>query len=322
MGVLSYRVIGDEGINIGSVVNFVKSILEGPPPPSVVMTNGNASTKLGNTQDAQTSAQRPGIVIANPSQLIWYRGEGRAVTDREWLCMPRQSAIYEPMRIDETKNRVEGNKNFEEHVQYIFEHVLSAEAGNQALCDPQAKISMIGQEYPGSEALQYIVKNWMGWRNRISCVALINPQHSLEALFSTFDTAAPGDAAEKEEALDFVARRTRAYKPSHKPLETVMSGRNRLGCNVYSSGEALYEESAFVRCWPSVLDWIELCRFSDTFAEPVFDMILSDDEDENDDKEKPKTRSPRRAQTEEEQLAARFHGELKVDEKGAVSEAS
>ncbi|KAK5938702.1 hypothetical protein PMZ80_008894 [Knufia obscura] len=317
LGVLSYRVIGDEGINIGSIVNFVKSILKGPPSPAEVTTNGNTT----DTDDVQAQVERPGIVIANPSQLIWYRGGGRAVTDREWLCMPRESAVHEPMRIDEVKNRVEGNKNFEEHVQYIFEHILSSEDDKQPLCHPQAKISVIGQEYPGSEALQYITKNWMGWRNRISCVALINPQHGLEGLFSTFDLSAPGDAAEKEQVTDFIATRTRAYKLSHKPLETVMSGRTRLGCNVYSSGETLYEEAAFVRCWPSVLDWIDVCRFSDTFAEPVFEMELSDEEEEQGWKEKPKTRSPRRPQTEEEQLEARFRGELKVTEEGAIADA-
>lgn len=321
MGVLSYRVMGDEGINIGSVVNFVQCILKGPPPLSEVIAEGGSSTDPNVAPAVENLPERPGIIIANPSQLIWYRGRGRAVTDREWLCMPRESAVHEPMRIDEVRNRVEGNKNFEEHVQYIFEHILSSDDGSHPLCDPQAKISVIGQEYPGSAALQYMVRNWMGWRDRISCVALINPQHSLEGLFSTFDITAPGDVAEREQAVDFIARRTRAYRVSYKPLETVMSGRTRLGCNVYSSGETLYEESVFVRCWPSVLDWIDVCRFSDTFAEPAIDEPLTDEEDEKSGREKPKTRSPRRPQTEEEQLAARFHGELQVTEGPAVNGA-
>lgn len=321
MGVLSYRVMGDEGINIGSIVNFVQCIMKGPPPPSEVTVGGASNTDPNAAPVAKALVERPGIVIANPSQLIWYRGGGRAVTDREWLCMPRESAVHEPMRIDEVRNRVEGNKNFEEHVQYIFEHILSSDDDNQPLCDPRAKISVVGQEYPGSAALQYMVNNWMGWRYRISCVALISPQHSLEGLFSTFDMTATGDVAEREQTTDFIARRTRAYRVSHKPLETVMSGRTRLGCNVYSSGETLYEESVFVRCWPSVLDWIDVCRFSDTFAEPVTDEALSDEEDEKSEQEKPKTRSPRRPQTEEEQLTARFHGELKVTEEGAVTDA-
>ncbi|KAK5071207.1 hypothetical protein LTR64_007711 [Lithohypha guttulata] len=304
-GILAYRVLGQEGINIGSVINLVKAIL------------GQSST----TPDATLSQhiETPGLVIANPSQLIWYRRGARPVTDREWLCLPRPSAVHEAMRIDEVENRVEGNKNFREHIQYIFEHVLCTNDGEPVICCPEAKFSIIGQEYVGSEVMQYLTNNWLGWRNRINCVALINPQHELSELFSTFDLTAPGDIAEKEEIVNFIAKRTRAYRLSQRPLETLLTGRRKLGCNIYAAGEIYYEESCLIRCWPSVLDWIELCRVSDTFAEPAFDINLSDDEEAE-----PKIRSPRRngrPLTEEEQGNVRFHGNMEVTETGTVAKA-
>lgn len=209
------------------------------------------------------------------------------------------------MRIDEVKNRVDGNRNLEEHIRYIFEHVLTPAPGSvQSVCNAQAKISIIGLEFPGSAALQYLVHNWTGWRQRLSCIAFCNPQHTLKELFSEFPTGSPPHEAIKDEITNFIATRTRAYCVSSKPVEVLLSLRNSLGCNVYSSGEALYDESVFARCWPSVLDWIDLCRFSASYREPVFDAeIESDDERE-------RLRSTKWPTTEEETQAARFHGEL------------
>lgn len=254
----------------------------------------------------EPEAERSGVILANTSQLLWYRGGARAVTDREWMYLGRESAVHDAMRIDEEKNRVNGNKDFKEHIQYIFEHVLSPTGGGRSICHTEVKISIVGQEYPGSEALQYVAHHWLTWRNRISCVALINPQHNLKELFSNYDFTKPGDITAWDEVTDFVSKRTRAYRLHQKPLEALVHGRTRLGCNVYSAGEKLYEESCFIRCWPSVIDWINLCRFSETYAEPPLDVQVSDDEEKT---ERPKTGSPRKAQTEEQAQVARLHGE-------------
>lgn len=295
LGILSYRILGDEGINTGSVVNLVKAILESPAPP----------------------AGRPGLVIANPSQLIWSRAAKRAVTDREWVNLPRDSAVYLAARIDEVKNRIEGNRNFEEHVQYIFEHILTPTERDEhtfpnPICHPDAKFSIIGLEFPGSAALQYIVHNWTYWGSRISCVAICNPQHTLKELFSQFSDT-PTHNNIKSEITKFIAARTRVYRVSRKPVEAPLESINisdhGLGCNVYSSGEALYEESVFVRCWPSILDWIDLCRFSKDFEEPI---LMLDQEGDRDD------RMIKWPTTEEAIAAARFHGDIMVLEDGGV----
>lgn len=295
LGILSYRIMGDEGINIGSLVNLVKAVLQGPSPP----------------------AGRPGLIIANPSQLIWYRGGNRAVTDREWINMPRETAVSLIMSIDPVKNRVDGNKNLDEHVQYMFEHILTQSDDDEhtsraPICNPEAKFSVIGLEFPGSIALQYLVHNWTYWGPRISAIALCNPQHTLKELFSQLSDT-PDHTAVKEEVTRFIATRTRAYRVSRRPVETPLQGvdtnERTLGCNIYSSGEALYEESVFVRCWGSILDWIDLCRFSEEYHEPV--LMLDGEEDKEDRKMKWPT-------TEEEIGVARFHGEIELREDGAL----
>lgn len=232
------------------------------------------------------------------------------------------------MRIDETNNRIEGNKNFEEHVEYIFEHILASSDHDKhpAVCNPEAKFSIIGLEYPGSTAVQYIANNWLQWSPRISCMAFCNPQHSLQQLLSQLPESTSENITIKHDITKFIATRTRAYRVSRKPVETPLKGIDPtgtnefgLGCNLYSSGEALYEESVFVRCWGSILDWIDLCRFSEGFEEPMLFIPEEGEADEwggsDNGSEKKRAKWPR---TEEEIGRARFHGEIMVGEGGGV----
>ena len=137
LGIFSYRVIGDKDINAGSAVDFCNAILN---TPQVHAANG-------------TIDEPPGIIITNPGQLLWYRGGNRAVTYREWANLPRTTAVHEPFKIDRHKNTVPENRNYEEHVNYIFDHVLPC------MTSSQAKFEIIGLEYPGRIALQYLANN-------------------------------------------------------------------------------------------------------------------------------------------------------------------
>lgn len=142
LGVFSYRVIGDEGIGIGSCLNLVKAIQHGP---------------TGTADDAV-----PGIIIANPAQLHWYRGGGRAITSTEWQNLPRKSAVHEPFSVHPVKNRIPQNTDFREHIHYIFEEVVPA------LVNKDAQLDLIGLEYPGSAAVEYLAMNCKFFRTLIN----------------------------------------------------------------------------------------------------------------------------------------------------------
>ena len=133
LGIFSYRVIGDDGLNVGSCFNLVNAVQQGPA--------------------ATSDDSVPGIIIANPGQLLWHRGGGRAVTATEWQNLPRASAVDEPFRVDEVQNRIPSNGNFQEHVNYVFEHVLPAKL------NPDAKLDLIGLEWPGAAMLGYLATN-------------------------------------------------------------------------------------------------------------------------------------------------------------------
>ena len=132
-GIFSWRVIGEEGINVGSAVDFASAAMFGPSPTP--------------------AHSAPGIIVANPCQLLWYRGGGRAVSTDEWMNLRRASAVSEPFKIDDVKNQVPGNGNYEEHVQCVFEEVLPR------LVRKEAKIDVVGIEYSGSTAVEYLASH-------------------------------------------------------------------------------------------------------------------------------------------------------------------
>ena len=131
--IFSYRTIGDEGINKGSVINFVRAILNGPT--------------------ALSDAGAPGVIIANPSQLYWSRGSQKAVSWIEWLDLPRESGVHEPCRIDPVRNTIPGNKDSQEHIVYLFDHVLPR------VLNENAKIDIIGLEWTGKQVIEHLAVN-------------------------------------------------------------------------------------------------------------------------------------------------------------------
>ena len=130
LGIFSYRVIGGESINQGSAVDFVTAINQAPEP-----------------NDTR------GIIITNPGQLLWYRGEGRAITYSEWMSLPRKSAVHDAPEMDPDKCSILGNRDYQEHVQYIFEHVM------QKLVSENATFELIGLEATGYAMISYLAEN-------------------------------------------------------------------------------------------------------------------------------------------------------------------
>jgi hypothetical protein len=135
LGIFAYRIVGgDEGLNAGSAVHFVKDIQSG--------------------YGSSSGEDPPAVVIANPGQLIWCRSAGRAVGRTEWENLPRESAVHPGFRLDEEtgRNLVEGNRDEAEHVEFVFEHVLKSAGGGRA------RIDVIGAEWTGTAVVRYLGK--------------------------------------------------------------------------------------------------------------------------------------------------------------------
>jgi hypothetical protein len=83
----------------------------------------------------------------------------------------------------------------------------------------------------------------------------------------------------QDDFIDFLSKRSRAYFTSPKPIESIMSGRDKFGCNCFASGEEFYQENITVRAWGSFLDWFNLVHTVEDYAEPELIMIEPEDEE-------------------------------------------
>jgi hypothetical protein len=67
--------------------------------------------------------------------------------------LPRKSAVHDALAMDPERCTIEGNRDYREHVRYIFEHVL------RELVAKDAKLELIGLESTGHAMLEYLAEN-------------------------------------------------------------------------------------------------------------------------------------------------------------------
>ncbi|KAF1995796.1 hypothetical protein P154DRAFT_538505 [Amniculicola lignicola CBS 123094] len=172
LGILAYRLLQRQpGINGGSVVNFAKEIIQR------TMANSKAPVKEdfdlfkdGVGIDDKTK-HAPGLIILNNGQLLYSWKYNQAKSLRSWSAMPRKSICHGQIEIHDVENRVEGNRNPEEHIKYVFEHVIN----NADLMAPDAEVYLIAIENGAESLLALLDKDLETYRSRITAMALIEP---------------------------------------------------------------------------------------------------------------------------------------------------
>ncbi|CBF77154.1 predicted protein [Aspergillus nidulans FGSC A4] len=125
------------------------------------------------------------------------------------LALPRPSAVDPPLA-ETRRNKIPENRNWQEHVNSVFEGILAARG---RLVRRDAKIEIIGASEGGLGAVRYLVRNWPAWRDNISALCLANPLHT-----KSFDliSSEPNTTGSKNAGLDsasfpsFVSSRCRA----------------------------------------------------------------------------------------------------------------
>lgn len=136
LGIWAYRMVNRSGpgsISRGSAIGFAK--------------------ELQSYATSPTDKESHGLVIANLGQLLWWRGGKSAISFATWNALPRKSAVHGAMRIDEVKNRVPGNENWDQHVQYIFNEVM------EKMTDKDVQIDIVGLSDGGSTAMKFLNDN-------------------------------------------------------------------------------------------------------------------------------------------------------------------
>ncbi len=196
LGVFAYRIVGGEGkgaISRGSALELAKLLPEyraaaatatatatAPNSPDASDTAATAAIAANNDNDDDNvdDDETPGLVVTNPGQLLWWRGGQEAVTFRTWGSLPRATAVHGPMRIDEARNRVSGQRSAAEHLRYVFEEVLggggsasSSEDGKSGkggvAVAPDARIYVIAVADGAGDAVAYLNENCT---NLFSCL--------------------------------------------------------------------------------------------------------------------------------------------------------
>lgn len=202
LGVLAYRIISKTGgIVKGSVLHTVQEIQR--------RAREGAEDAQDNVEDAM-----PGIVILNAGQLKFSHKHRKAMTNLSWLAMPRPSAVHPEARVDEEWNRVAGNATYEDHIRFVFTHLL----GNDQYVDvDRAELYILGAVEGGDEAITYLDEEVDGkkgfQRHRVAALALTAsaPIYSFSSSIALKDN---------DPFLRFLANRTRAWRISGHALGT------------------------------------------------------------------------------------------------------
>ncbi|KAH0543745.1 hypothetical protein FGG08_001927 [Glutinoglossum americanum] len=236
LGIWCYRKLGSNGssINAGSAIDLIKQV---------------RSYHVSETE-------APGVIIANIGQLVWHRKGRRAVTFKTWHSMPRKSAISKGYRIDDVKNRVPGNEGPVEHIQYIFNTVITKLVGENAGLD----IIAIG----GMDVLRFLDDNWATWKGRINAIALTNPLHWMRDISD-------------EDFRYFLKNRGRGYIVCDEPIGHLLY-EPRYGCAVYSSGESEFSETILSATSGHILDFFHAVATDPNFVNPE-PLIPASEED-------------------------------------------
>ena len=263
LGIWSFRGIGRDGINAGSTVNFVKTMLA---------SEINKDTFL---------------VLANIGQLIWHCGTKRAVSKRTWEAEDRPHGPSPSMGLG-PRNFIPGNKNLAQHVEEIFADVVLPN------WNPHTKIDIICMGDGGMAVLQFLRENCesnspetqvvipiliqkLGFQqyhmmHKVNGVCFVDPIHHRDV---DLDMSHWWDSLHFE---SFFWRRCCAYVLSDDDAGTAQKDVAHYGCNCYSSGESLSSDCMAIKAWPRMVAWLDKLYQDPSYSETRFIGSVSDEE--------------------------------------------
>ncbi|KAK1758731.1 hypothetical protein QBC47DRAFT_294533 [Echria macrotheca] len=256
LGVLSQYALNNFGIDYGSLVPLVRTLL------------------VPAASSDSDSLSKPGVVLANPGELWWWPEGKRSLTQTDRHRIPRASAVHESREHDELLNTVPGNRTEAEHVRYVFEEVVAPEVGGRK----KVHVIALGDAVGLVEAYLDDDKVWEQGGGKLG--GLLS---SLVILGGYFDAS----GIKSEYLRRFLKERARAYITSQRPLDTLLAGPrgnpalttyHGFGCPVYSAGDQCpMEEMMALEAMPAYVKWIEkVARDGDSYLNEEWEVVGQD----------------------------------------------
>ncbi|POS86346.1 hypothetical protein EPUL_001414, partial [Erysiphe pulchra] len=253
LGVFSQRILlGKGGINQGSAVNLVNYV------------QSMRSSSLTDVDDI------PAIILANTGQLRWWRRGKKAVSQMSWNSLPSNSLVDPPYEFDPEKNTVPANRNVAEHVEYVFNHVITE------LTNPNSKLEIIGVSAGAVEVSVFLDndENWKKWKPRLSAFASIASYYSPNEITN-------------EDFRKWLIDRGRAYFISPEPCGLFLAGPDGSeeipprGLPTFSLGEPFYNENMLPVGFKEIIDWFEEVANDSSYVNPTFFRLEEKDKDKD-----------------------------------------
>lgn len=86
-------------------------------------TDEQAAAIFKDNYELDDKSTAPGLIILNPSQLLYSHKHNQAMTLRSWSAMPRKSIAHDMIRIHDS-NSIPGHLTPKAHIKTVFDELL------------------------------------------------------------------------------------------------------------------------------------------------------------------------------------------------------
>ncbi|CAZ80589.1 unnamed protein product [Tuber melanosporum] len=222
LGIWCMRSIEEGALNDGSMIDAVKRALE----------------------------SGYGVVIMNAGQLLWDYTTKSPMGFGTWRATKDKKTP-----INAFKNTAPSNRDPEEHVSYVFKHILDK------VVPSHAEIDIMACGMAAYYIVMFLNNNWDNWKCRVFALVMAESTHCLSNITNI-------------ELQQFLMQRARNYIVHSKPRESVILD-PRFGCATFSSS-AKWPSAIVPSCLDLFMGYLNKAHADPENCNPDVPVIVGD----------------------------------------------